>query len=494
MSNSIGLNYQLDIEVLTPLHIGSGDKLLQGFDFEVQGNRTYRLKEEVILNDYWPDDPHHQQLLLSKSLSTLLQPGDYRDRPHYFAYVLQGRPAMREIVACIKDAQGRPYLPGSSLKGALRTAIMRRALERSKRNLSRGDIGRARGYRAAQRADDDLDHEIFGPDPNNDLLRALQVGDCHPLSTGDLRLTRVRMVPGLDIDVESIARGARMSASLRVDTYALSHPSKRLRWPRENADLVQDFVSACQQAVLKRLDFEYQYHTARHQDAPAANFYVRLIQELTSGQWPPNEFLLQVGFAAGWRSKSVLGTAENDDPLLTQIIREFKLDRGGKRFGRSGGHKPGDPFPKARHLAYVRDKAALPMGWLRVRAVPLEDEKQRVAHITVREPDVPEPEPPEPAPPPPPELPAPTDELLQVPGPPEPTPPAIAPGPHTGTVTYFNLMEKQGAVRLDEGQVEIQVRLDQLRKGVNYLYKDQRVSLTIVRKGDEIHPQDVGPA
>ena len=110
------------------------------------------------------------------------------------------------------------------------------------------------------------------------------------------------------------------------------------------------------------------------------SFYAGLIQEFTSGRWPENEFLIQVGFAAGWRSKSVMGSADNADPLLAEIVQGFNLDRGGKRKGQSRGYVQGQPFPVARHLAYVGDQAARPMGWLRVRAVPLEREELPTVH------------------------------------------------------------------------------------------------------------------
>jgi len=374
MSKSLGVNYRLEIEVLTPLHIGSGQTLTEGFDFAVHNHQTYRLQEDVILEDYWPDDPRQQRLLLGKPLADLLQAEDYRQRPHYFAYILQGAPALREIVACIKDPELRPYLPGSSLKGAIRTALMRLALAREKRVVNHGDIQWGQGPQAAKRADDRLDREIFGPDPNNDLLRALQVGDSRPLPTVALTLTRIRMVPGLDIDVEAIAPGTCLSVPLRVDTYLLNQRDRRLRWPHRNADLVRNFAATCREATRERLAHEYEYHKTRRGDVRATSFYARIIEEFLAESWPKSDFLIQVGFAAGWRSKSVLGGADNTDPLLAEIVHGFNLDRGGKRKGKSGSYVQGQPFPVSRHLAYVRGEPALPMGWLRVRAVPLERE------------------------------------------------------------------------------------------------------------------------
>jgi CRISPR-associated protein Csm5 len=506
MNETIGLNYRLEIEVLSPLHVGSGQKLLRGFDFEIHGNRTYRLREDVILDDYWPDDVQQQRLLLSKPLSSLLQPEDYRDRPHYFAYSLHGQPAMREIVACIKDPHLRPYLPGSSLKGAIRTALMRVALVQENRVLSRGDIGRSGQRSAEKQADDRLDREIFGPNPNSDLLRALRVGDSRPVPTTALALTRIRMVPGLDIDVEAIAPGTRLTAPLYLDTYLLEQTDRRLRWPRQNTALIRRFVAAGQEAARERLAHEYEYHAERRDGALAASFYARVIEEFVSDRWPKDEFLIQVGYAAGWRSKSVLGAAPNTDPLLADIVHEFGLDRGGKRRGGSGGYVQGQPFPKARHLAYVRDKPARPMGWLRVRAVPLEREQAPTIHRVVGAPaPVKEPEGPAPAPetievPPPVQEPIPSEEEKPHPQSEEEKSevegtktPFLAPGLYTGTVVYYNFAEKQGMILLDEGGIEIKVQAEHLRQGVRYLAANVSVSLTLVYKGQNLVPQDVGP-
>ncbi len=504
MPERLGINYRLAIEVLTPLHVGNGNKLLRGFDFEVHQGKTFRLQEDVILSDFWPDDPRQQKLLLGKPLSSLLRSQDYDERAHYFAYVLHGQPALREIVECIKDSHGRPYLPGSTLKGAIRTAIMREALERDKRTLTRDDIGPSRERGANKKADDALDRDVFGPNPNSDLMRAMHVGDSRPVSTTSLRLTRVRMVPGLDLDVEAIAPGTCLTTTLRVDTYLLTQRSNRLCWPRRNAVLVRNFCAVCRHAARARLAHEYQYHIGRRDGGSAAAFYARLIQEITSGNWPEDEFLLQVGYAAGWRSKSIMGTVDDTDPLLEQIIKEFDLDRGGKRKGSKGGHVRGQPFPKARHLAYVGGKAALPMGWLRVRVIAPESRVQPArsaarlstlgcdqgaptkSSLVSEEHSVLSAMPP---PTPPPERP-PREVVQSVT---ETVSRPIPPGPHTGVVTYFNLKYGKGRILLDGSETEIEIVADWLRRGVRYLSPGQRVSFIVVQDDDGLRLEDIGP-
>ena len=68
----------------------------------------------------------------------------------------------------------------------------------------------------------------------------------------------------------------------------------------------------------------------------------------------------------------------------------------------------------------------------------------------------------------------------------------VQPGPHTGTVVRYNMMDGKGAIAVEGGEVE--VRASQLRKGVRYLSSSSRVSFTVVRDEDGVHLEDVGPA
>lgn len=368
MPDPLGVNYRLEIEVLTPLHIGSGVTLTQGFDFEVHDGLTYRLNEDVILSDKWPEDPAQQRLFLNQPLANLLEPDDYHAHPEYFRYTLRGVPVMREIREAIRDVYGRPYIPGSSLKGALRTALLRGLT--INQVFQRQDFGPSGGPREAKEAASKLEKSLLGYDPNRDVLRAVQVSDSGPVSPAALTLQRVQIVPNLDIDVEAIQRGARLTATLRIDSWLLQQNGRRgLEWDEQVKRYTRKIGQVAQAIAKRRLHHEWQYHANRKEVAAAA-FYGKLFEESTSDTWSKDEFLLQVGFATGWRAKTVLGGLSDDDPLLEQIVHDFNLDRGG---GKGRGYTRGQPFPKARHLAWVGDKPALPMGWLRVKMVRLEN-------------------------------------------------------------------------------------------------------------------------
>jgi hypothetical protein len=62
---TIGINYELEIEVVSPLHIGNGVKLRRGIDFASDGVRTFRLDERKVLDAHWPSDPVEQRQLIA---------------------------------------------------------------------------------------------------------------------------------------------------------------------------------------------------------------------------------------------------------------------------------------------------------------------------------------------------------------------------------------------------------------------------------------------
>ena len=119
--------YDLTVSVLTPLHIGTGRELLHQYDYAIHGGRTWRLNESALLDAQDVEDPALVEKLARTPPAQLLRSQDYRPDSGLFRYVLRGTPRSEaegaQLREQIKDVFDRPYLPGSSLKGALRTAL-----------------------------------------------------------------------------------------------------------------------------------------------------------------------------------------------------------------------------------------------------------------------------------------------------------------------------------------------------------------------------------
>jgi len=357
--------------VLSPLHIGSGRELLQGYDYAVHGDHTWRIDEDALLDAALGGDEAINEALMSRPASELLDPEDFQADSDLFRYAIPGTPSSgaqgTQVHEQIKDAFDRPYIPGSTLKGALRTLLLWGVHAVARRRPKLDSLDRRRSWAAQP-----LERQVFGPDPNHDWLRALRVRDSAPIEPDDhLGLHRVRVYPtatsqssGLDINVEAVNPGAVFHTTISLDTYGFEGPqAARLRWQGRRR-WIKDLPGVGAWYTDLRLRTETQYFIDRSGPVGVQRFYDQLIN-----QWlplPDDVLLLQVGWGTGWESKT-LGSQmlRRNDAQFERLLSQYRMTR-------DTGRRPGDRFPASRHLALVEGKPALPMGWLAARLQGLE--------------------------------------------------------------------------------------------------------------------------
>lgn len=376
---------KVTVELLSPLHIGSGAELLLDYDIVPRGGRTYRIDEEALLERALLHAEAEgagavNRLLAGRPATELLTEDDFAGlQGRLFRYVMPGAPftktAGAKVQEQIKDVRDQLYLPGSSLKGALRTVLARGIYTSQKRRPDLGKLKRSRSWAAQS-----LEQDLFGRDPNRDWLRALHVEDSQPVapdsrpSTGSglaLALRTVRVYPtqtgdspGLNIDVEAVERGATFHTAFTVDEYGFGEDvAPKLGW-KGGRRWIERLPELAREQARQRLVIEAEYFKGRGGPRGAMRFYDGLIH--TWSELPETEFIVQLGWGAGWESKTLgSGLIRTDDRAFERLLGDYRMIKGQNR-------RPGDPFPKSRHLALdSRGQPAEPLGWLRVR---LEDQ------------------------------------------------------------------------------------------------------------------------
>jgi len=118
--------YEVQVEVLSPLHIGSGGApLMPNLDYYEAEDRVVVVDPNAVVAEL--EEEVLQRLSDEFNLSTLVrllyERGGADALARVARYTLPLLPEAGEIVPQLKDAFGNPYLPGSSLKGAWRTAL-----------------------------------------------------------------------------------------------------------------------------------------------------------------------------------------------------------------------------------------------------------------------------------------------------------------------------------------------------------------------------------
>ena len=373
---------EVAVELLSPLHIGTGTELLLDYDVVPHGGRTYRVDEEALLEHALVAAEAEgatavNQLLAGRPAAELLAEADFAD-PHspLFRYVMQGTPFTKtpgaKVQEQIKDVHDRLYLPGSSLKGALRTVLAWGIYTSQKRKPDLGRLKRSRSWAAQP-----LEQDIFGRDPNRDWLRALHVEDTQPLqpeghpSTGSgqalaLRTVRIyptetRDSPGLNVDVEAVKRGTVFQTAFTVDEYGFGEDVvRKLGWEGKRR-WIERLPALARERARQRLLTEAEYYGRRSSPRDAMRFYDQLIN--TWSELGKNELIVQIGWGAGWESKTLgSGLLRQDDRAFERLLSQYRMTK-----EKGAGRLPGDPFPNSRHLILRNGQPAEPLGWVRVQ-------------------------------------------------------------------------------------------------------------------------------
>ncbi len=247
-------NYQVKIRTIAPVFIGSGKEIGKK-EYLFLNQRQVGILDTQLFYGYLKKlgkEQAFEQYLLGNNYMDLktwlwkqnLKPAAVQP---YLKYVLDCGDAILEkganrlqVLEGIKDAYGKPYIPGSSLKGMFRTVLLgadiiqhpekfKKEKEDLKRNAAfkkkrsvylKKEIEAIEGatYRVLDR------EKNKSKVPTNDILQGFQVGDSNPISTEDLVLCQK-----IDLHVNEIERklpilrecikpGTEICFSIAVDT------------------------------------------------------------------------------------------------------------------------------------------------------------------------------------------------------------------------------------------------------------------------------------
>ena len=376
--------YKVGVKILTPVHIGNGSTLANNFDYAIHDGRTWRLNEGAILEAYDAEDPVIIQRLLETPPGRLLQRSDFREDSPLFRYVIKGTPRSSatgaQVLEQIKDAHDRPFLPGSSLKGALRTALAWYMWDQLGWKPDRSRLGRNPRF-AAQR----YERDIFGSDPNHDFLRALHVGDSAPGKKGnDLMIVNGRVFHrggrlASPIEMEALRPGVVFTLEAKVDRALYSDWAQSHGLELGGKQLLEALPRVVQAHTQERLQAELDWFSHARESGRTADFYRRLRETRVL----PTTCVLQMGWGTGWEDKTFGSHLQADSSFMESILRH--PSQGGYGLAR-GRRQPDDRFPKSRSVLVnvqrgsggrVAEQPLVTPGWVLLEFVLIEHSEQQ---------------------------------------------------------------------------------------------------------------------
>ncbi len=355
--------HSLTIETLSPVHIGAGGPdLRRNIDFAIFGKTLYMLNIDAVLEAILPENPndrYYQQILSTPDVGSFLSEELLRNNPKLYHYqTSEFKPKADILRPVIKHWTHSPYIPGSSLKGALRTAWVRQQYQQHNLNL---DVRQLEGKYAAFRKQE---ARLLSPKaprpalvPNYDLFRAIQISDSQPSSDNSLTLYNALVFPasnkGIPIVLEAIKPRITLQARIKFDDYILKTQAKQFG-VHEQGFSFEALKQAWREQGIARIQQELTFWTNRREGEHVQQFFSNLEQQANAA--PENCFFIDIGWGTGWKSKTLGDVIKT--PQLSQLIHQYELSR---------KHNVGDRFPKTRRaVCDLNDHLKRPFGWIKV--------------------------------------------------------------------------------------------------------------------------------
>lgn len=120
----INQTVKLGLEILTPTQAGSGEELFKELDYIDRAGEAFVVDQTQSFNAVASGNLALDALLASGSRLSDLVKAAGQDFGYRLPWLSSKQKIPDKFREQVKDAMNRPYLPGTALKGAIRTALI----------------------------------------------------------------------------------------------------------------------------------------------------------------------------------------------------------------------------------------------------------------------------------------------------------------------------------------------------------------------------------
>ncbi|MGO9056348.1 MAG: type III-A CRISPR-associated RAMP protein Csm5 [Candidatus Binataceae bacterium] len=317
------------IECLTPVHIGSGEELVRGIDFFSAEGFTEVLDPALVLKAFGAFEGFAENIMRGGAGIGAFLKSRGSGVAACRLYRASGTIEAQKLRVAIRTGDGRPIIPGSSIKGALRTLLLTAwATEggphAGKRPGPVIDALWKAGY-GHRTSSQQLEEAVFhfsreglrANDPRTDLLRTLAVSDAM-FAPGSLKVVSsvaAGTVRNTLTAAEALEPGACALTALRAGD---GFVDARLPFLHQLPDL-QTLAGWSHQHARHLFDGDLNYFKSRNEDAMARRLEDLLAEVEHS---PADAIILRLGWGTGWRTMT--------GDILTPDERNRVMGRVGK--------------------------------------------------------------------------------------------------------------------------------------------------------------------
>ena len=309
------------LRVVSPTHIGSGDKLTR-IDYIHRNGKIRIIDYEKAWNE-------------NEKIRKMIEAGrfDPRIASNYYKYEVDAfcKPE-GDILEHIKIL-GRPYIPGSSVKGAVRTALLWKYLkDKNLKVKSKEELRR-------------VEKEFFASH-SGDLMRFFLVRDSKPAEIESLGIYETIILSERDRQLEE--KALKSGRTLKIYTESLKPDTKLEIDIKVNDKNLEDWMDKLSEFSKFVLSIDRKFFEDRNDGRfdRILKFIDEIESKLNSGR-----ILFRLGFSTGWLWKTVGSLLTREERL--EIAKKLRLSR-----------KFGSDFPKTRRVIVDYEKSSRTYKWL----------------------------------------------------------------------------------------------------------------------------------
>lgn len=376
------LKYEL--EVISPLNIGDGNKY-QNFEYRYdERNNTVDFIDFLELLDKSANlrsfIDYFTGAIGSPDFSWDNVVNAYRINLNNFikySVKVNNIPRVKgEIISFVKTAKG-PYIPGTSIKGAIRTSLTRsmwdiqnkrkevdiynKRIEESLKKLEISNNDNNRKYFSVN-----AERGVFG-NPQESPFRFLKISDSNVLSYGDICVSEMKILnicnnkvkwyrrgnnverstEGMSIYAETLKEGVKARGYIKLNGDIYAKLCGLFKEEIKNLDLLDGLVQKIRSDISFYIHNEINFYN-RYGISEVADFY----KKLSSIELKEGEFIIQLGYGTGFLSKTL--NLKLNKEFVEKVARCLyrNIDR--------------NIFPKTRRIIFKNGKPYSVPGWVKI--------------------------------------------------------------------------------------------------------------------------------
>lgn len=353
---------RVKITALKSVHIGNGNFLQKGTDFVVGDDIICVIDPKKVLDiigtekiDNWVAAIERREDMVKflKRIGRNTSPEDYASRTIAFyeddSAKINKCTTLKE---CIHDGRGYPYIPGTSIKGAIRTAILASVINENPRLVKENDLIVGKKISSSE-----IEKNIFGGIQNS-MFKYLRIGDAFfdkesvvAVELANLNIrersddlndnSKKQVVEVIEQDSE-----AECNIVFAKDNYEFAkRRDSSIKDLYPQMDSLSSIFSSVNAHTKKLVEEEIDFWKKISETKDGTEKYIRemgyIIEDIDACR-PGKECILRLGHTSGWRF--ITGAWSEQYPWFDSKVVPAARPGNDKKYSEY-------PFPKSRRIA-----------------------------------------------------------------------------------------------------------------------------------------------